>query len=244
MFLRTREINHVSEEVPRTVKMFKNKFFGPNGYIVAYSVGDSAAEVTLVRNDLRLALGIEGTPVNLSVTWTDRTMREYVAIRFDMELQGILNHSEPIVLKDCFAIDEFNLPARTLDMSKMRSLFPYLKDVNFDSYFDEEPVILIGSPHAYAIESIKGMIEGGPGNPVALETKLGITVYGGLWFMGPTDFRPIFGRFSADIRPIFGRYSADFRLIFGRYSADFRPIFGSFSADIRPIFLLICFKKY
>ena len=177
--LLTVQINHVAEEVPRTVKMFKHKFIGPNGNVVAHSIGDSASEVTLVRNDLRVALGIEGIPEILSVTWTDKTVREYEAIKFDMKLQGILNYSEPIVLKDCYAIEELNLPARTLDMERMKSLFPYLKDVNFESYFNEEPVMLIGSPHAYAIESIKGLIEGGPGNPVALETKLGVTVYGG-----------------------------------------------------------------
>ena len=175
----TIQMNHLSDNMPRTVKMFKNKFIGSKGFVVAYSVGDSAAEVTLVRNDLRIALGIEGTPETLSVTWTDKTIREYVAVKFDIKLQGVLKHSEPIVLKDCYAIDEFHLPARTLDMKKMRAKFPYLKGVNFDSYFEEEPVMLIGSPHAYAIESITGLIEGGPGNPVAMETKLGVTVYGG-----------------------------------------------------------------
>jgi hypothetical protein len=49
--------------------------------------------------------------------------------------------------------------------------------VKFQSYFNELPVMLIGSSHAFAIESVKGLIEGGQGNPVALETKLGVTVY-------------------------------------------------------------------
>jgi hypothetical protein len=173
------QLNHVSDNIPRTVKMFKNKFIGPKGYVTAYSVGDSAAEVTLVRNDLRIALGIEGTPEVLSLQWTDNSVKECVAIKFDMELQGILKYSEKLTLKNCYAIDDLELPERTMDMKKMQVLFPYLRGVNFDSYFDEQPVMLIGSPHAYVIESIKGLIEGGEGSPVALETKLGITVYGG-----------------------------------------------------------------
>lgn len=175
----TIQIQHIDNEMSRTVKMFKNKFIAPKGTVTAYSVGNSASEVTFVRNDIRVALGIEGTPEPLIVTWTDMTVRQYAAIKFDMILQGTLSHSEPIVLRNCYAIEELNLPARTLDMNKMKTLFPYLKDVNFESYFNEQPVMLIGSPHAYAIESIKVLIEGGSGNPVALETKLGVTVYGG-----------------------------------------------------------------
>jgi hypothetical protein len=78
--------------------MIKHDFIGPKGIITAFSIADSAAEATLIRDDLRKALGING--INL--------------------------HS-----------------------------------------------------HAFAIESIKDLIEGGTGKPVAIESKLGISVYGG-----------------------------------------------------------------
>ncbi|XP_070494609.1 uncharacterized protein [Chironomus tepperi] len=96
-----------------------------------------------------------------------------------MEVQGVLEHSEKLVLKDCYSIADLDLPERSLDMEIMKQKFPYLRNVNFDSYMNEQPVVLIGSPHAFAIESISGLLEGGVGYPVALEAKLGVTVYGG-----------------------------------------------------------------
>lgn len=173
------QLNHLTSEVPKTIKMFKNKFIGPKGHIVAYSIGDSAAEVTLVREDLRVELGISGTPHQLSLQWTDGTIKDCMAIKFDLEVQGVLEHSEKLILKDCYSIVDLDLPARSLDMKLMKERFPYLRNINFESYLNEEPVMLIGSPHAFAIESIKGLIEGGQGYPVALEAKLGVTVYGG-----------------------------------------------------------------
>jgi hypothetical protein len=137
--------NHVTENIPRTVKMFRNKFFGPYGFVTAYSVGDSAAEVTLVRNDLRVVLGIEGTPEVLN------SVKKCFAIKFDLELQGVLDYSEKLTLKNCYVIEDLELPERTMDMEKIKVLFPYLRGVSFESYFNEQPVMLIGSPHAYAI---------------------------------------------------------------------------------------------
>jgi hypothetical protein len=170
---------HASETFQKTVKVFKNQFIGPNGIITEYSIGDSAAEVTLVRDDLRKALGIKGTACSLSLQWTDNSIKECPAIRFDLMVQGILPYSEAIVLKNCYAIEDLHLPRRSLDMELLKKKFPYLKNVNFESYIDQQPVMLIGSPHAFIIESVQPLIEGGEGNPVAIESKLGISVYGG-----------------------------------------------------------------
>jgi len=174
------QFNHLAtENFQKTVKVFKNQFIGPKGIITEYSIGDSAAEVTLVRDDLRAALGIKGTACILSLQWTDHSVKECQAIRFDLMVQGILPYSEPIVLKNCYAIEDLHLPRRSLDMELLRKRFPYLKNVNFESYVDQQPVMLIGSPHAFIIENVKTLIEGGEGNPVAIESKLGISVYGG-----------------------------------------------------------------
>ncbi|XP_070495848.1 uncharacterized protein [Chironomus tepperi] len=173
------QFNHHATDFQRTVKMFKNNFIGPNGVVTEYSIGDSAAEVTLVRDDLRTALGIKGTACTLSLQWTDNSVKECPAIRFDMIVKGVLPYSEKITLKNCYSIEDLHLPHRSLDMTSLKLRFPYLKNVNFESYENQQPVMLIGSPHAFIIESVKPLIEGGEGNPVAIESKLGISVYGG-----------------------------------------------------------------
>jgi hypothetical protein len=178
----------------KTVKTFKHHFIGPRGIVTAYSVGDSAAEVTLIRDDLREALGIEGIPEAINLAWTDDVTKIRMATKIDLVVQGILKHSESIILRNCYAIDDLILPTRSLDMRVMRRKFPYLEGVDFEGYDEEQPVMLIGSPHAFAIESIKKLIGGGTGKPVAIESKLGVSVYGGNpdeTKFEPTDVQPL-----------------------------------------------------
>lgn len=170
---------HMVANHQKTVKMFKTKFIGPNGTTTCFSVGDSGAEITLVRDDLREQLGIKGTPELLSLQWTDNTIKQSMAVKFDLAVQGVLDRSERLILKDCYAINDLNLPFRTLDMKTLKEKYTYLRDVEFDGYYNEQPVMLIGSPHAYVIESIKGLIGGDVGDPVAIESMLGVSVYGG-----------------------------------------------------------------
>ena len=165
--------------VQRTVKVFKNKFLGNHGYVVGYSVGDSAAEVTLVREDLRQALKIEGEPCTLELQWTDNSRKVVNAIKIDLKLQGVMKNAEKLTLRNCYAVEDLNLPERSLDMKSLKRQFPYLRNVKFESYHNVSPCLLIGSPHASVIESVGKLYEDGEGKPVGLLAKLGWCVYGG-----------------------------------------------------------------
>jgi hypothetical protein len=185
--IRTHQLNMLSQAAQinaasssNTVKMFKTTFFGPVGSTTCFAVGDSGAELSLVRNDLRIALGIQGVKEKIYLSWSDGVLKECDAVKFDLTVKGSSKKNEKILLKDCYAVDDLDLPPRTLDMEAMRSRFPYLKDVDFDGYYNEQPVMIIGSPHAFACESIKSLISGGYGCPVAIESKLGASVYGGM----------------------------------------------------------------
>lgn len=176
----SRQIQSVTSfDIQRTVKVFKNKFLGKDGFVVGYSIGDSAAEVTMIREDLRQALKIEGEKCVLRLQWTDKSVKTIDAVRIDLEVQGILRSSKKILLKNCYAVPDLNLPARSLDMERLKKKFPYLRKVKFDSYEDVTPYLLIGSPHAAAIESAGKLFEDGEGKPVGLLAKLGWCVYGG-----------------------------------------------------------------
>ena len=180
---RTYNVNTVNDDkdeaIPKTVKVFKVNFYGPKGRVTAFAVGDSGSEVTLMREDLREALGIEGRPQTLQLTWADQTKKDCVAIQFDMEIQGVDEGAKKFKMNNCFALEELNLSHRTLDMTKLRKKFPYLKDVSFEGYTNEQPVILIGSPHAYLIEGCE-LVEDGGNGPIAVRTRIGWSVYGGM----------------------------------------------------------------
>jgi len=163
----------------RTVKVFKNKFFGNHGVIEGYSLGDSAAEATLLCEELREMLGIEGEKCELTLQWTDGSIKTVEATRMDLVIQGCSKNCKKLTLENCYAIPDLILPKRSLDMGKLKSQFPYLRDIDFESYQNVSPSLLIGSPHASVFESTGKLLEGGEGKPVGLRAKLGFSVYGG-----------------------------------------------------------------
>jgi hypothetical protein len=166
-------------EVPQTVKMFQTKFMGSNGCVIGHSIGDSGSEVTLLREDMRTLLGLEGKKCKLQMQWIDGSKKYVDATRVDLEVQGVLIDSPKLLLRNCYAISDLNLASRSLNMNLLKDNFSYLKDVEFESYSNVSPCLLIGSCHASVIESVDKLLEGCENDPVALKTKLGWTVYGG-----------------------------------------------------------------
>ena len=172
-----------ADETPKTVKVFRVKLWGPNGYVVAIVIGDSGSEITLMREDLREALGIQGKPHTLHLQWADKTSRTSNAVQLNMQIQSLENKSIKLDLNNCFALDDLYLPARTLDMKELRKQFPYLTNIPFEGYFNEHPVMLIGAPHAHLIEGCE-LVEGGNNGPIAVRTRIGWSVYGGMTHIG------------------------------------------------------------
>ncbi|KAG5682594.1 hypothetical protein PVAND_011939 [Polypedilum vanderplanki] len=175
-----RQLQTMSYNNHRTVKMFKHIVYGPTEGTYVYSIGDSAAEISLMREDLRQQLGIEGTRTTIDLQWKDDTIQTIPAIKIKLEIQS-LNSEELIVLNDVYAVEEayFSLPTRSLDVTQLKQQFPYLKEAEFDSYENAKPVLLIGTPHASCFEAIEPMLQDGEGKPVAIKTKLGWTIFGG-----------------------------------------------------------------
>lgn len=163
----------------RSVKVFKHFIYGPQTQTVGYSIGDSGAEITLMREDLRVQLGITGEQTTIDLQWTDGFVKSTPAVKVTLELKGISNDAHTIVLKNCFAVKDLNLPPRSLNVERLKKQFPYLSDVEFESYENAIPVLLIGSPHASCFEAIEPIVENGEGKPIAIKSKLGWSIFGG-----------------------------------------------------------------
>ncbi|KAG5666357.1 hypothetical protein PVAND_014391 [Polypedilum vanderplanki] len=165
-----------------TIKVFKTKFYANNGkFVVDYSVGDSAAETTLMSEELRQELRLNGVKCPIKLQWADSSSKLIDATRVDLTVCGVQPGAKQLVLQDCYAVrtEDFCLPLRSLNMTLLKKYFPYLKPVQCSSYKDITPKLLIGSHHAAVIESCGKLLEGGPGKPVGLLAKLGWSVYGG-----------------------------------------------------------------
>ena len=179
----TYQINTVLASISntkKTIKMFKVDFIKNDGKFkyIDYAVGDSAAEVTLIDEELADLLGATGPVINLETTWTDGTKREEKSKIVSITLRS-RHTNKYITLEKCYTTRNLELPPRSLDMDELKKKYPYLKNVEFDSYFDVQPSMLIGTYHASLIENQRKLISKGIGFPVAINARIGISVYGG-----------------------------------------------------------------
>ncbi|KAG5685109.1 hypothetical protein PVAND_014307 [Polypedilum vanderplanki] len=167
------------ESSPRTIKLFRTYVSNNRIRAAAYAVGDSAAEISLVKRSLVDALGITGPPAVIGIHWTDESSKNLTGIKVNLPIKGILPNNKEYIIKDCYAIDDFNLPPRSLNVEKLKNLHPYLQNIPFESYENAVPAILLGSGHASLFEAIAPIWENGSGNPIGILTKLGYSIYGG-----------------------------------------------------------------
>jgi hypothetical protein len=176
-----RQCQHITLTSDRTVKLFKNFASGPNGEAEIYAIGDSASEVTLIRDDLREQLGIQGVRETLELKLTDGRVRSIQAEKINVELRGQHATAESIMLKNVYAVSplDVELPMRTLNVKQLKEKYQYLNNVPFESYENAIPSLLLGSSHAFCFEAVEPVIEQGEGRPVAVRSKLGWTIYGG-----------------------------------------------------------------
>lgn len=174
------QCNMIQQQPQKTVKVFRTIIYGANQlYTHGFAIGDSGAEITLVRSDLIRELGIRGQECAINLQWADEQIKQSRAQRVILRIKGVLPDSPLITLDECYAVDDLNLASRSLNVNKLKTIFPYLKEINFDSYENVSPSLLIGSRHAHIFEAVEGIKEGGPGNPVGMKCKLGYTIYGG-----------------------------------------------------------------
>lgn len=117
----SRQVHAIKDcKVQRSVKMFRNRFFGKDGYAVGYSMGDSGSEVTLLRESLRKMLGLDGEKCKLAIQWTDGTVKQVSAVKVDLEVQGVHKDSEKIMLRNCYAVSDLCLASRSLDVASLK----------------------------------------------------------------------------------------------------------------------------
>lgn len=80
---------------------------------------------------------------------------------------------------------ELQLPFQSLNVEELRRKNSYLNHIPVDSYENVRPRLLIGVQHA-SITLVRKSREGNVGQPIAIKTHLGWTIYG-----GPPDNQPM-----------------------------------------------------
>ncbi|XP_062557235.1 uncharacterized protein LOC134222107 [Armigeres subalbatus] len=138
---------------------------------------DEGASITLVERSLTNKLGVEGVHEPLTITWTsDVTRDERNSTKMNLFVSSSGSEGK-LLLKAVQTVKQLLLPKQSIDAIEMNASYRYLRDVPFTSYSSQRPGMLIGLNNLHAIAPMNAKV-GQPGEPIAVKSKLGWTIYG------------------------------------------------------------------
>lgn len=143
--------------------------------IATFAFLDDGSSVTLIDSALADELGLEGQAKPLCLQWTGNQSRQENSSR--SVTVTITGNAKSYKLKDVRTVDNLQLPAQTIDMDDLQKNFRHLRKLPMQSLTNALPRILIGIDNSYVTAPQK-LREGPEGDPVAIKSRLGWTVYG------------------------------------------------------------------
>ncbi|XP_062711167.1 uncharacterized protein LOC109417082 [Aedes albopictus] len=173
-----RNVNtHRSDTGPGSFRYLPVTLFGDGVQVSCHAFLDDGSELTLIDQQLAEDLKLFGTVLPLCLKWTGGTHRyESDSQSIDVEISG--KDGRRTLLQGVRTVEELQLPFQSLDMGLLAEKPGYLRGLPVDSYCNIRPRILIGLKHANLM-LVRKSREGKMGEPIAVKTNLGWTVYGG-----------------------------------------------------------------
>ncbi|XP_053691580.1 uncharacterized protein LOC128740093 [Sabethes cyaneus] len=138
---------------------------------------DTGSSVSLIKEQVANDVKATGSCVPLTLAWTNGEVQEERNSQV-IQIKVQADNGQIFTIKNMRTVDELNLPVQSIDMKQLKSRYPYLRDVNMRSYEQAVPTILLGLPHAYLFKAIAERSRGN-NEPIAKQTKLGWTIFGG-----------------------------------------------------------------
>lgn len=150
-----------------------------------YALFDEASTVTLIDESLADEMNMKGSEVNLGLTWTNKDSRQQfksLKVSFDIYGQdGVLYK-----LNNVYTMQNLELPMQTVNAKRLKSQWRHLQNIDFSSYFDKRPQLLIGQDN-WELITTREIIEGPKNAPALSRTKLGWVLHGNIHFQGRVD---------------------------------------------------------
>ncbi|KAK7913314.1 hypothetical protein WMY93_013525 [Mugilogobius chulae] len=143
-----------------------------------YAVLDDGSERTLLLHTAAQKLGLEGQPEDLPL----RTVRQELQVLHGAAVSFTISPaSSPALVYDiqrAFTAPELGLGQHTYPTKALQSKYRHLRKLPIPAFKESTPMLLIGSDHPHLVTSVKPVIQGPPGAPVAIRTRLGWTLQG------------------------------------------------------------------
>jgi len=174
-FVERREGKHLRA----TCQMAKTNGGHRNRELHTFAFLDTGSAVSLIKQEVQQILNVPGRlrPIEM-VQNNGNVQKEQGSRGIEIELRTLEGHSCHI--NEIRTVRKLDLPTRSVDARELCKKYQYLNSVNIPSYVQGSPTTLLGLPHAHLLYAMTYRV-GMPGEPVAVKTPLGWTIFGGSW---------------------------------------------------------------
>ncbi|XP_058817768.1 uncharacterized protein LOC131681077 [Topomyia yanbarensis] len=138
---------------------------------------DEGSSSTLIEEAVANKLGAKGESEPLIVSWTGDIKRyENGSHRVSLMLSA-QGSKEKFRLENVHTVSNLVLPKQDVQFSEVARRYSHLAGVSVTDYGEEQPTIMIGLDNIHLFAPLESRI-GGQGEPIAVRSRLGWTVYG------------------------------------------------------------------
>ncbi|XP_058827095.1 uncharacterized protein LOC131687069 [Topomyia yanbarensis] len=138
---------------------------------------DEGASATLLESTIADKLNADGVPEPLVVHWTANVKRhEDQSRRLDLLISPRGSNTKH-QLKGVRTVKNLMLPIQSIKIQDLANRFEHLKGLSANDYDADAPQIIIGLDNLHLFAPLESRV-GGVGEPIAVRSALGWTVYG------------------------------------------------------------------
>ncbi|XP_055589014.1 uncharacterized protein LOC129741312 [Uranotaenia lowii] len=176
----TSVVHHIHESLHLSLlfRIIPVTLYNGDNSISTFAFVDEGSSLTMVETELADQLGLKGHYKPLCLKWTANVTRtESESRRVDVEISGP-GQSKRFVMSSVGTIQALELPIQSLPIEALKQRFKHLRGLPIQGYADAIPRVLIGVDNLKLVLPLKAR-EGSEGQPIAVRTRLGWSVYGG-----------------------------------------------------------------
>ncbi|XP_058817874.1 uncharacterized protein LOC131681180 [Topomyia yanbarensis] len=177
--LRTAECNahNAQSQQPVIFRMVPISLHNGNHSLNVIAFLDEGSSYSLIERRVANELKLDGVSQPILVKWTagmTRLERESKCLHLSI---SNTNSAERFMLRNVHTVEQLQLPEQKLQFADIAARYQHLRGLPVTDYRHGAPRILIGLKHLHVYAPLESRI-GNPGEPIAVRTRLGWTVYG------------------------------------------------------------------
>ncbi|XP_055913262.1 uncharacterized protein LOC129946907 [Eupeodes corollae] len=143
-----------------------------------FALLDPGATLTLISEAVANKLQMDGKLAPLSIQWANGDVANEDESKVgSVHISGTFLNARTYALNDVRTVKHLPLQRQSVDRERLIEKWPYLKEINFESYDNVQPTILIGENNGL-LTATRQLIHNKSNNPIASRTWLGWTISG------------------------------------------------------------------